>query len=102
MDRTEADGALRAADAAKIATPTGYECTAYFNGGDGLGTCDTVCQWWFGSCPKAKGSPAWDGQDERHESQILATAKHRQRASASEPEPKAKPAKSENVATRGA
>lgn len=44
---------------------TGYECTAYFEGSDGMGTCDTDCQWWFGLCPAAKGSKEWDGQDTR-------------------------------------
>lgn len=42
---------------------TGYECTHYFRGGDGLGTCDTDCQWWVGSCPAAKGSKEWDGRE---------------------------------------
>jgi hypothetical protein len=42
----------------------GYECTAYFRGIDGLGTCDTDCQWWFdGACPCAKGSKLWDGKE---------------------------------------
>ncbi|MEW6096198.1 MAG: hypothetical protein AB1567_06705, partial [bacterium] len=41
------------------------ECTAYFKGRDGLGTCDTDCQWWQefkGKCPCAKGSLFWDGK----------------------------------------
>ena len=42
---------------------TEYICTAYFRGKDGLGTCDTECQWWNGSCPCAKGSEAWDGEE---------------------------------------
>jgi hypothetical protein len=43
-------------------TQTGYECTNYFGGSDGEGTCDTECQWWQGCCPCAKGSPEWDGK----------------------------------------
>jgi len=43
---------------------TGYECTAYFKGRDGKGTCDTECQWWNdGACPCAKGSMRWDGKE---------------------------------------
>lgn len=42
---------------------TGFECTNYFRGKDGLGTCDTECQWWKGSCPCAKGSKEWDGKE---------------------------------------
>jgi len=43
---------------------TGYECTSYFKGIDGLGTCDTECQWWHdGACPCAKGSKSWDGKE---------------------------------------
>lgn len=43
---------------------TGYECTAYFKGIDGRGTCDTKCQWWHEKgCPCAKGSVLWDGKD---------------------------------------
>ena len=44
---------------------TGYECTASFKGNDGLGDCDTDCQWWhiWGGCPCAKGSEAWDGKE---------------------------------------
>ena len=42
----------------------GVECTAYFRGWDGLGTCDTRCQWFMGvaKCPCGKGTEAWDGQ----------------------------------------
>ena len=43
---------------------TGYKCTASFKGRDGLGTCDTGCQWWNGGCPCAKGSDGWDGKGE--------------------------------------
>lgn len=49
---------------------TGYECTAYFRGIDGLGTCDDNCQWWryIGDtyekgCVCAKGSKLWDGKE---------------------------------------
>lgn len=42
---------------------TGYICTAYFKGKDGLGTCDTNCQWWNNGCPCAKGSDKWDGKE---------------------------------------
>jgi len=41
---------------------TNYECTATFKGIDGLGTCDTECQWWQGKCPCAKGSKEYDGK----------------------------------------
>ena len=42
---------------------TGYECTAYFKGIDGLGNCDDDCYWWReGGCPCAKGSKYWDGK----------------------------------------
>ena len=44
---------------------TGYKCTASFKGRDGLGTCDTGCQWWNGGCPCAKGSDGWDGKGEQ-------------------------------------
>lgn len=42
---------------------TDYECTAYFRGKDGNGTCCTDCQWWNDDdeCPCAKGSKNWDG-----------------------------------------
>ncbi len=41
---------------------TGYECTNYFRGIDGLGNCDDECQWWHGGlCPCVKGSEHWDG-----------------------------------------
>ena len=47
---------------------TGYECTAYFKGSDGLGTCDTGCQWWTDDgCPAAKGSESWDGKERAKE-----------------------------------
>ena len=26
-------------------------CNAYFKGSDGLGTCDTECQWYNKNCP---------------------------------------------------
>jgi len=43
---------------------TGHECTAYFRGIDGLGSCDNKCQWWHnGACPCAKGSKSWDGKE---------------------------------------
>lgn len=45
---------------------TGYECTAYFSGIDGMGICDDRCQWWKaapGKCPCAKGSKYWDGKE---------------------------------------
>jgi len=44
---------------------TGYECTAYFCGIDGLGTCDDRCQWWREEqgCPCAKGHKNWDGKE---------------------------------------
>lgn len=40
-----------------------FICTAYFRGDDGLGHCNTDCQWWNGGCPCAKGSNDWDGKD---------------------------------------
>lgn len=44
----------------------GVECTAYFRGKDGLGTCDTECQWYVapGLCPCGKGTKVWDGKSE--------------------------------------
>ena len=43
---------------------TGHECTCYFLGKDGKGTCDDECQWWNdGACPCAKGSKCWDGKE---------------------------------------
>ncbi len=36
----------------------GNKCHAYFHGSDGLGTCNTKCQWWVG-CP----CPMWITQD---------------------------------------
>jgi hypothetical protein len=37
-------------------------CTAYFQGIDGLGTCNTKCSWYNKEgCPAAKGCPKWDG-----------------------------------------
>jgi len=43
---------------------TGFECTNYFLGIDGRGTCDDECQWWHGGkCPCAKGSKYWDGKE---------------------------------------
>ena len=40
----------------------GIECTNYFRGIDGLGTCDTKCQWYIpDKCPCAKGQDSWDG-----------------------------------------
>jgi len=43
---------------------TGYECTAYFRGRDGKGTCDDECQWWRDEgCVCAKGSKLWDGKE---------------------------------------
>ena len=41
---------------------TNFECTNYFLGIDGKGTCDTGCQWWKDGCPCAKGHSAWDGK----------------------------------------
>ena len=42
---------------------TNYECTAYFKGKDGLGNCDTECQWWVDKgCVCAKDSVLWDGK----------------------------------------
>ncbi len=29
-------------------------CKAYFQGIDGLGTCDTECQWYNRNCPNGK------------------------------------------------
>lgn len=49
---------------------TGYECTAYFKGIDGLGTCDDECQWWIEEgCVCAKGSKSWDGKEHYTKSQ---------------------------------
>jgi len=43
---------------------TGYECTSYFKGVDGLGSCDDECQWWIKEgCVCAKGSKLWDGKE---------------------------------------
>jgi len=43
---------------------TGYECTCYFKGIDGLGNCDDECQWWIkDGCVCAKGSKLWDGKE---------------------------------------
>ncbi len=43
---------------------TGYECTSYFRGINGLGDCDDKCQWWHdGACPCAKGNKSWDGKE---------------------------------------
>jgi len=42
---------------------TGYECTAYFKGIDGEGTCDTKCQWWNDGCICAKDHYFWDGKE---------------------------------------
>ena len=43
---------------------TNYECTAYFKGIDGLGNCDTECQWWAEQgCVCAKDSILWDGKE---------------------------------------
>ena len=50
---------------------TGYICTNYFRGIDGLGNCDTECQWWTGSCPAAKGSKEWDGLEHYTERQPI-------------------------------
>ena len=46
---------------------TGYICTMYFKGRDGLGTCCTDCQWWNDDeeCPCAKGSKHYDGRGEQ-------------------------------------
>ena len=43
----------------------GIECTAYFRGIDGLGTCDTECQWFINvaKCLCGKGAEAWDGKE---------------------------------------
>ena len=43
----------------------GVECTNYFRGIDGRGTCDTECQWYVGKdkCPCSKGTEAWDGKE---------------------------------------
>ena len=41
----------------------GFICTAYFKGKDGMGTCDTKCQWWNNGCVMAKGSKKWDGKN---------------------------------------
>lgn len=48
---------------AKEIKDTGYICTNYFNGKDGLGTCNTSCQYWNddNECVCAKGSKNWDG-----------------------------------------
>jgi len=45
---------------------TGFICTAYFKGIDGLGKCDDCCQWWSKEyeCPCAKGSKNYDGLDD--------------------------------------
>jgi hypothetical protein len=41
-----------------------WECMAYFRGEDGLGACDTRCQWYHREgCPTAKGSLKWDGKE---------------------------------------
>ena len=54
-------------------TETGFECTAYFRGKDGKGTCDTDCQWWQGGgCSAAKGSDAWDGKVSEDMTKIMA------------------------------
>jgi len=43
---------------------TGYECTCYFKGIDGRGTCDDECQWWRKEgCVCAKGNKLWDGKE---------------------------------------
>ena len=43
---------------------TGYECTCYFKGIDGKGTCDDNCQWWTKEgCVCAKESKLWDGKE---------------------------------------
>lgn len=48
----------------EVKMKTGYECTAYFKGIDGLGNCNDECQWWHdGACPCAKGSEVWDGKE---------------------------------------
>ena len=45
---------------------TGWECTAYFRGRDGLGTCDDECQWYHKEgCVTAKGSKLWDKKEFR-------------------------------------
>ncbi len=48
---------------AKEIKDTGYICTNYFKGKDGLGTCNTGCQHWNddNECVTAKGSKNWDG-----------------------------------------
>jgi len=48
---------------ANINKDTGYICTNYFKGKDGLGTCNTACQYWNddNECLAAKGSKNWDG-----------------------------------------
>jgi hypothetical protein len=45
---------------------TGYICTAYFRGKDGLGTCNTGCQWWDDKteCVAAKGSKFYDDKQD--------------------------------------
>lgn len=65
-DQRDFDSHYEYWDKIKGGAETGYECTAYFRGVDGLGVCDTGCQWWQAApdeCPCAKGSPSWDGKE---------------------------------------
>ena len=58
-------------------TETGYECTAYFRGKDGKGTCDTDCQWWNDGCNMAKGSEHYDGEEDEDMTKIMAETQTR-------------------------
>ena len=46
------------------------ECTNYFRGKDGKGTCDSECQWWKDGCPCAKGTDKWDGKEHYTKRQV--------------------------------
>jgi hypothetical protein len=47
-----------------------WECTASFQGEDGLGTCNERCTWYHKEgCPAAKGSQKWDGK-QAHEPRV--------------------------------
>lgn len=35
------------------------KCNAYFKGSDGLGTCDTECQWYSEDCPYSNIGKIW-------------------------------------------
>lgn len=48
-----------------MTTKKNWKCTAYFKGRNGLGVCDTECQWYHKEgCPCAKGSKLYDGKEE--------------------------------------